>query len=247
MTAEASRTINSRSARLGPRRRVVDGAGRVGERRSWPGSLPGLGGRRLGATRRGHTPTATCLPSRPWISACGGRRRARFEFGAASCEKHTCMQSASVRDHVASLMWFAPRRSSMPATDQAQHPSSEPAMTNRTRAVGTTATRTRTITSRDIDLFMELTGDRKPLHYDAELAFSNAVRDVIVQGGVISGWLDAVLAKSSPGPVASSTARSRRRDEPDHAGGHHATRPRLAPRPSSPRRGCSPGLVRRAT
>jgi acyl dehydratase len=40
-------------------------------------------------------------------------------------------------------------------------------------AVGVTATRTRTVRDRDIELFTELTGDRNPLHYDGELASSS--------------------------------------------------------------------------
>ena len=34
--------------------------------------------------------------------------------------------------------------------------------------VGQTARRTRRITARDIELFTEMTGDRNPVHYDAE-------------------------------------------------------------------------------
>ena len=36
--------------------------------------------------------------------------------------------------------------------------------------VGETARRTRRVEARDIELFTELTGDRNPLHYDAEAA-----------------------------------------------------------------------------
>ena len=36
--------------------------------------------------------------------------------------------------------------------------------------VGDVARRTRTVTSRDIELFTELTGDRNPLHYDEAAA-----------------------------------------------------------------------------
>ena len=65
---------------------------------------------------------------------------------------------------------------------------------------GTTARRTRTITARDIELFTELTGDRNPLHYNAELAARSRFGEIIVQGGVTTGLLNAVVAEELPGP-----------------------------------------------
>ena len=67
-------------------------------------------------------------------------------------------------------------------------------------AVGTTARRTRIVTARDIELFTELTGDRNPLHYDEELARGSRFGGIIVQGGVTSGLLNAVVAEDLPGP-----------------------------------------------
>ena len=69
-----------------------------------------------------------------------------------------------------------------------------------TPAVGATASRTRTISERDIELFTELTGDRNPLHYDAEAAAASRFGGIIVQGGVTSGLLNAVVAEDLPGP-----------------------------------------------
>src|ERR687887_625041 len=66
--------------------------------------------------------------------------------------------------------------------------------------VGDTARRTRTVTSRDIELFTEMTGDRNPLHYDAELAGRSRFGGIVVQGGVTSGLLNAVVAEDLPGP-----------------------------------------------
>ncbi len=65
---------------------------------------------------------------------------------------------------------------------------------------GDTARRTRTITPRDIELFTELTGDRNPLHYDADLAMASRFGGIVVQGGVTSGLLNAVVAEDLPGP-----------------------------------------------
>ena len=66
--------------------------------------------------------------------------------------------------------------------------------------VGQTARRTRTVTSRDIELFTEMTGDRNPLHYDEALAGASRFGGLIVQGGVTSGLLNAVVAEDLPGP-----------------------------------------------
>jgi acyl dehydratase len=68
------------------------------------------------------------------------------------------------------------------------------------RRVGETAARTRTVRERDIELFTELTGDRNPLHYDPELASASRFGGIIVQGGVTSGLLNAVVAEDLPGP-----------------------------------------------
>jgi len=66
--------------------------------------------------------------------------------------------------------------------------------------VGDTASRTRTVTNRDIELFTEITGDRNPLHYDVKAAASSRFGGIIVQGGVTSGLLNAVVAEDLPGP-----------------------------------------------
>jgi acyl dehydratase len=66
--------------------------------------------------------------------------------------------------------------------------------------LGQTAQRTRVVTQRDIELFTELTGDRNPLHYDEEVAGRTRFGGVIVQGGVTSGLLNAVVAEDLPGP-----------------------------------------------
>jgi acyl dehydratase len=66
--------------------------------------------------------------------------------------------------------------------------------------VGATASRSRTVSARDIELFTELTGDRNPLHYDQEAAADSRFGGIIVQGGVTSGLLNAVVAEELPGP-----------------------------------------------
>ena len=66
--------------------------------------------------------------------------------------------------------------------------------------VGDKASRTRTVRREDIELFTELTGDRNPLHYDETAAARSRFGGLIIQGGVTSGLLNAVVAEDLPGP-----------------------------------------------
>ena len=66
--------------------------------------------------------------------------------------------------------------------------------------VGAVAERNKTMSTRDIELFTEMTGDRNPLHYDQALARSSIFGGLIVQGGVTSGILNALVAEDVPGP-----------------------------------------------
>ena len=65
---------------------------------------------------------------------------------------------------------------------------------------GQRAERTRTVQARDIELFTEITGDRNPLHYDEAAAAASPFGGIIVQGGITSGILNAVVAEDLPGP-----------------------------------------------
>jgi acyl dehydratase len=66
--------------------------------------------------------------------------------------------------------------------------------------LGATAQRTRTTSMRDVEMFTEMTGDRNPIHYDAGLAGRSPFGGLIVQGGVTTGLLNAVVAEDLPGP-----------------------------------------------
>jgi acyl dehydratase len=66
--------------------------------------------------------------------------------------------------------------------------------------VGDTASRSRVVAASDIEHFTEISGDRNPLHYDAEVAEASRFGRVIVQGGVTSGLLNALVAQDLPGP-----------------------------------------------
>ena len=62
------------------------------------------------------------------------------------------------------------------------------------------ARRTREVTAHDIELFTEMTGDRNPVHYDEALAAQSRFGGIVVQGGVTSGLLNALVAEDLPGP-----------------------------------------------
>jgi len=66
--------------------------------------------------------------------------------------------------------------------------------------VGQIAQRSRKVTAHDIELFTEISGDRNPLHYDEEAAQSTRFGRIVVQGGVTSAILNAVVAEDLPGP-----------------------------------------------
>jgi acyl dehydratase len=66
--------------------------------------------------------------------------------------------------------------------------------------VGASAVKSRRTTMRDVEMFTAMTGDRNPLHYDAALAAQSPFGGLIVQGGVTSGLLNAIVAEDLPGP-----------------------------------------------
>jgi acyl dehydratase len=71
---------------------------------------------------------------------------------------------------------------------------------DRMPAVGDTASLTRVVEPRDIERFTEISGDRNPLHYDEQAAARTRFGEIVVQGGVTSAILNAVVAERLPGP-----------------------------------------------
>ena len=65
---------------------------------------------------------------------------------------------------------------------------------------GNKAERSKTVGMRDIELFTQITGDRNPLHYDERSAQESLFKGLIVQGGITSGILNAIVAEELPGP-----------------------------------------------
>ncbi len=68
------------------------------------------------------------------------------------------------------------------------------------RKSGKKAQRSRTVEPRDIELFTEISGDRNPLHYDEAIAKGTSFGEIVVQGGITSAILNAVVAEDLPGP-----------------------------------------------
>jgi acyl dehydratase len=66
--------------------------------------------------------------------------------------------------------------------------------------IGQRARRTRSISKRDIERFTEISGDKNPIHYDEQAARSSRFGEIVVQGGVTSAILNAVVAEDLPGP-----------------------------------------------
>jgi acyl dehydratase len=67
-------------------------------------------------------------------------------------------------------------------------------------SVGARAERSRVVGPNDIELFTAISGDRNPLHYDAGRAARTRFGEIVVQGGITSAILNAVVAENLPGP-----------------------------------------------
>lgn len=66
--------------------------------------------------------------------------------------------------------------------------------------VGQTASRSSTITREHVDQYAAMTGDHNPLHFDEEFAAKTKFGRLVVQGGLTTGLLHALVAMDMPGP-----------------------------------------------
>src|SRR6476660_955785 len=66
--------------------------------------------------------------------------------------------------------------------------------------VGQTARRALTLTAEHVETFAKLTGDYNPLHFDADFAKGTKFGALVVQGGLTTGLLHALVAMDLPGP-----------------------------------------------
>ena len=67
-------------------------------------------------------------------------------------------------------------------------------------AVGTRATWTRTFSEDDVEAFAAISGDRNPLHFDADFAARTRLERLVVHGGLTTGLFNALVAERLPGP-----------------------------------------------
>ncbi len=66
--------------------------------------------------------------------------------------------------------------------------------------VGQTASRSLTLTAEHVAKYAEMTGDYNPLHFDADFAAGTKFGGLVVQGGLTTGVLNALVAMDMPGP-----------------------------------------------
>ena len=66
--------------------------------------------------------------------------------------------------------------------------------------VGQRAERSLTLTPEHVKMFAELTGDYNPLHFDEAFAARTKFGRLVVQGGLTTGLLHALVAMDMPGP-----------------------------------------------
>jgi acyl dehydratase len=66
--------------------------------------------------------------------------------------------------------------------------------------VGRKAKRTLTLTAGHVRTFTDLTGDYNPLHFDEEFVSRTKFGRLVVQGGLTTGLLHALVAMDLPGP-----------------------------------------------
>ena len=66
--------------------------------------------------------------------------------------------------------------------------------------LGQKAERRITLTPDHVAVYAQLTGDYNPLHFDETFAAGTKFRQLVVQGGLTTGLLHALVAMDMPGP-----------------------------------------------
>lgn len=66
--------------------------------------------------------------------------------------------------------------------------------------VGQKATRSLALSEHHVKTFAELSGDYNPLHFDEDFASQTKFGRLVVQGGLTTGLLHALVAMDMPGP-----------------------------------------------
>jgi acyl dehydratase len=66
--------------------------------------------------------------------------------------------------------------------------------------IGQKAKRSLTLTSEHVKTYADLSGDYNPLHFDESFAARTKFKRLVVQGGLTTGLLHALVAMDMPGP-----------------------------------------------
>lgn len=66
--------------------------------------------------------------------------------------------------------------------------------------VGQTASRSLKLTTEHVATYAKLTGDKNPLHFDKDFVAKTKFKELVVQGGLTTGLLHALVAMDLPGP-----------------------------------------------
>jgi len=67
-------------------------------------------------------------------------------------------------------------------------------------SVGQKATRSLTLTNEHVKTFAQLSGDYNPLHFDESFVAQTKFKRLVVQGGLTTSLLHALVAMDMPGP-----------------------------------------------
>ncbi len=67
-------------------------------------------------------------------------------------------------------------------------------------SVGQKATRSITLSEDHVKTYAELSGDYNPLHFDEDFVEKTKFGKLVVQGGLTTGLLHALVAMDMPGP-----------------------------------------------
>ncbi len=84
--------------------------------------------------------------------------------------------------------------------------------------VGQTAEVSTVVTSREIELFAEATGDKNPVHLDEEVAAKTQFGGRIAHGMLTAGFVSAAIASKLPGPGSIYLSQSLRFTRPVRIG-----------------------------
>lgn len=66
--------------------------------------------------------------------------------------------------------------------------------------IGQKATRSITLSAEHVKKYAEITGDYNPLHFDEQFVTKTRFKKLVVQGGLTTGLLHALVAMDMPGP-----------------------------------------------